>query len=79
MLIMKKFLKKPQNPLSANNNSYLKYAGLGFQMIASILIMAFIGHELDHYLQNNKPILTLVFSLTAVVGLLYKLISNFTK
>jgi F0F1-type ATP synthase assembly protein I len=76
---MKKYLKKPQKQLPNSGNSYLKYTGLAFQMIGSILIMAFIGNWLDNKLQNTKPILTLVFSLTAVIVLLYKLISNFTK
>jgi F0F1-type ATP synthase assembly protein I len=76
---MKKHLKKPPNQLSKNSTDYLKYTGLAFQLIGGILLMAFIGHWLDDKLDNTKPILTLVFSLLALVGLLYKLILKFTK
>jgi F0F1-type ATP synthase assembly protein I len=76
---MKKYLKKPQKQPSNNSTEYLKYTGLAFQLIGGILLMALIGHGIDNKLQNTKPIYTLVFSVVAVIVLLYKLIHNFTK
>lgn len=62
------------NQRKSNLKAYTKYAGLGFQIVAYILIGIAIGQWLDGYLQTEIPILTLVFSLIAIVGTLYHII-----
>jgi F0F1-type ATP synthase assembly protein I len=57
-------------------NPYLKYSTFGLQMVATILIMAFLGQWLDHYFEIKKPILTLVLMLSGVAISVYNLIKN---
>jgi|JI8StandDraft_2_1071088.scaffolds.fasta_scaffold315052_1 F0F1-type ATP synthase assembly protein I len=58
----------PKNDQHKKNwlNSYGKYAGLGIQMIAPILLLTWLGHLLDQQLQASNPWFTL---LGAIVGL----------
>ncbi len=69
--------KKPLDNKSFK--SYLKYSGMGFQLIAALAIGGFGGNYLDKYLKNDTPILTLVgllFMLSAVLYLIIRQISN---
>ena len=50
------FKKKPFN-------SYLKYSGLAFQLVAVILAGVFIGNRMDRWLSLESPVFTLVFPL----------------
>jgi F0F1-type ATP synthase assembly protein I len=53
------------------NPSVLKYSSLATQMALTIGLGVWGGRKLDYYFQNEKPILTLVFS---VLGLAVSLI-----
>lgn len=72
-----KNLGKPLD--NKNFKSYLKYSGMGFQLIAALAIGGIGGNYLDKYMQNDTPILTLVgllFMLSAVLYLIIRQISN---
>ncbi len=58
---------------------YLKYSGMGFQMIAIIIIGAYAGIKLDEYWQNKNPWATIVLMLIAVIASIYLVISSVTK
>ena len=47
-------------------NDYARYSGMGFQMLAIILLGVFGGFKLDGWL-NTKPILTIILSLSSVI------------
>lgn len=76
---------KPDNSESNANSeksrlqSYLKYSGLGFQMIAVLGLAAFAGIKLDEYVGNTNPWFTIVFMLLGVVGSIYKVIVSVMK
>jgi F0F1-type ATP synthase assembly protein I len=53
-----------------NLNSYARYSGMAFQMLAIILIGVFAGFKLDEWL-GTKPILIVVFSILAVFLSIY--------
>jgi F0F1-type ATP synthase assembly protein I len=53
-----------------NLNSYARYSGMAFQMLAIILAGVFAGFKLDGWL-NTKPVLTVVLSILAVVLSIY--------
>ncbi len=57
-------------------NSYLKYSGIGFQLIAVILIGVFAGRYLDERFQNDTPYFTAGLILVLLVVFLLKLIRD---
>jgi ATP synthase protein I len=63
----KKLPQKEKPPL----NSYIKYSGLGFQMIGVIGVFAFAGYKLDESQQTKTPIYTGILSLLGVLASLY--------
>ncbi len=61
---------KTKSKLSSQN-SYARYSGLAFQMIAIILVGVFGGIKLDGVVKWEFPVFTLVFTLLAVVMSMY--------
>ncbi|WP_432712461.1 AtpZ/AtpI family protein [Pedobacter sp.] len=61
------------------SSSLVKYSGIGFQMLATIGLFAFIGYKLDEWQQNKKPILTAIFSLLGVIISLYQVIKQLNQ
>jgi hypothetical protein len=55
--------KKQKQPL----NAYVRYSGLGFQMIAIFLAAAYAGRKLDELWALSFPAMTLSLLLLAVV------------
>ena len=67
--------KKPQEekPLP---NDYLKYSGIGFQMIVIIGVFTYAGYQLDLNQQTKTPIYTGLSSLLGVIISLYVIIKG---
>ena len=57
-------------------NDWIKYSGLGFQMIAAILVFVFIGMYVDEYF-GTEPTLTLILALVGVAAGLYVALRDF--
>ena len=71
-------MKREQKP--QQYNSYLKYAGMAFQMGAVITIGVFGGKKLDSWLGFTKvPVFTLVLSLVSIAAAIYLSIKDFLK
>ena len=64
---------KPKKPKSnpSQVNSYARYSGLAFQMIAIILVGVFGGIKLDELVKWDFPVFTLVLTLLAVILSMY--------
>ena len=62
-----------QKPPKRNNplNSYARYSGIAFQMVAIIGLGAYGGMKLDEAFPNKYRIFTLVLSLLSVVIAMY--------
>lgn len=71
-------LKNYKKKLSDNSRAYLKYSGIGFQMIATILLGVLIGMFLDNKFETDN-IFTAIFSLIFVVIALYVVLKDFIK
>ena len=56
--------------------NYGRYTGIAFQMIAVLLMGGFGGLKADEYFQTS-PILTVVFSLIAVVMAMVMVVREF--
>ncbi len=52
-------------------NNYIKYSGLGFQMILIIGIFSFAGYKIDHSFHHQTQWATAVLSLCGVFVSLY--------
>ena len=47
-------------------NDYVKYSGIGFQMLGIILVGVFVGRKLDQWIEPPFPVFTLIFTLGSV-------------
>ncbi|MCE1168634.1 MAG: AtpZ/AtpI family protein [Sphingobacteriia bacterium] len=66
---------KDKQPLK----DYARYSSLGFQMLAIILLMTFLGIKADRWLTLKFPIFTVVGSLAGVGMALYFAIKDLLK
>lgn len=57
-------------------NNYVRYTGLGFQMIAVIGVFAFIGYKLDEWQQTKQPVYTALLSVIGVCAALYQVVRS---
>lgn len=71
-------MPKPKDKKRGNKprNSYIKYAGLGFEILACMLLFVGGGYALDQWLQPEKPWFTLGFSLLGCVGVIILMIRS---
>jgi len=58
-------------------NSFIRYSGMGFQMIAIILLFYWAGSKLDERSGNEKSVYTAVLSLLGVFAGLYIVLKEF--
>jgi len=58
-------------------NSFIRYSGMGFQMIAIILLFYWAGSKLDERSGNEKPVYTAVLCLLGVFAGLYIVLKEF--
>jgi len=68
-------LKNPKRSL----NDYAKYSSIAFQMVAIILLGTYLGVMIDDWLNINKPVFTLLFSVISVVLAIYYVIKDLIK
>ncbi|MES2109601.1 MAG: AtpZ/AtpI family protein [Bacteroidota bacterium] len=57
-------------------NNYLKFTGMGFQMLATIGLFTFIGYKIDESAQHTTKWVTAILSLTGVFVSLYLVIRS---
>jgi ATP synthase protein I len=57
---------------------YLKYSGLAFQMIGTLIAAAYAGMWLDEKQGNKNPWWTIGFMVVAMVGSIYMVIRSVT-
>ncbi|MFP5080596.1 AtpZ/AtpI family protein [Pedobacter sp. JCM 36344] len=62
-----------------NVNNFARYSSIGFQMLATIGVFAFIGFKLDKYNQTKAPIFSAIFSLIGVIISLYQVVKQLNK
>jgi F0F1-type ATP synthase assembly protein I len=60
-------------------NQFLKYSGLGIQMMAAIGVAAWLGIKLDQYLELKFPLFLLTFVFLIFGGLMYQLYRSLNK
>jgi len=65
-----------QNKNKRPVNNYLKFTGMGFQMLATIGLFTFIGYKIDESAQHTTKWVTAILSLTGVFVSLYLVIRS---
>ncbi|MDF1573754.1 MAG: AtpZ/AtpI family protein [Bacteroidales bacterium] len=73
---------QPQNskghkPKKSGLSSYIRYSGLGFQMVAIILLFYWAGSKLDERAGKEKPVFTAILTLLGVFAGLYIVLKDF--
>ena len=68
--------KDEQKEDNGNGNSYLKYSGIGFQMITIIGIFTYAGYKIDEAAHHNTKWVTATLSLIGVFISLYVVIRS---
>ena len=58
-------------------NSFVRYSGMGFQMLAIILLFYWAGSKLDVRSGNEKPVYTAILSMLGVFAGLYIVLKDF--
>jgi F0F1-type ATP synthase assembly protein I len=73
--------QEPDKNLSRQDQlkPYLKYSGLGFQMIAVLVLAAWGGMALDDKMGNKNPWWTIGLMLLGVITSMYMIIKSVTK
>jgi F0F1-type ATP synthase assembly protein I len=71
--------KKESQKNKERLNSYVKYSGIAFQMIAIILIGVFGGMKIDKWLKTEKPVFTALLSALAVILAIYYSIKDLLR
>lgn len=54
-----------------NMNDYMKYSGMGFQMVLVIGVFSFAGYKIDEYLHHQVQWVTVILALTGIFVSLY--------
>ena len=73
-------MEKPKDENSEKKvNSAVKYSAIGFQMIATIGLLTFIGYKIDEHSQSKTNLITAAFALAGVGIALYQAIRQATR
>ncbi len=67
--------KAPQKQV----NSYLKYSGIAFQMLATIALAVWAGIALDGYMAWRFPAATVSFALLGILASMWQVIKSLPK
>jgi hypothetical protein len=68
--------KNEEDNLGKQGNTYAKFTGLAFQMIAIIGIMAYAGYKIDEHAGHQTKWITAAMSLAGVFISLYLVIRS---
>lgn len=64
------------NRKDKGTTNFIKYTGLGFQMLATIGICTFLGYKIDEYRESDKMIFTAILGLLGVIASLYQVVQQ---
>ena len=71
--------KKEDSKPKQNANAYMKYSGMGIQLLVIIFIGTFIGQKLDAHFQVEEGYFTAALALFSTLGGLYLILKDLIK
>ncbi|MCB0501588.1 MAG: AtpZ/AtpI family protein [Bacteroidetes bacterium] len=70
-------MKTPNKPPKDKGEQYraiAKYSGLGFEMVAAIIVPTLIGQKVDQRVSlSDKPLFTILFGFLGVAYVMYRI------
>lgn len=70
-------MSTPEKEPVKNVNNYLKYSGMAFQMVGTMLIGILVGKWLDRKLETPQPYFTALFALVFTGAAIYLVLRDF--
>lgn len=70
---------KPLEKIAEKTTSFVQFSGIAFQMLGTIGLGVWAGMKLDAWQNNQRPVWTIILSLTAIGASLYLFIRQLTK
>lgn len=64
---------------SSPYNNYLRYTGLGFQLLITIGVCGWLGYLADEYLGNKYPVIMLLLGFLGFAGSLYQIYRSINR
>ena len=61
------------------DTNYLKYSGLGLQMLATIGVAGWLGYKVDQYFELNFPAFMIGLGLIGFIGTMFQLYRSINK
>jgi len=68
-----------RNKKSNQTNAYLRYSGLGIQLLVAIGVSGWLGYWLDQYLQIKFPAFMLLFGFLAFGGMMVQIYRSINR
>jgi F0F1-type ATP synthase assembly protein I len=68
-----------ENPKGRNDGNFKQFMGLGFELLASVLLGAFLGKYLDEKMSNEQPYMTILGILLFLSASFYHLIVTVSR
>ncbi len=69
----------PLKKATEKTTSFVQFSGIAFQMLGTIGLGVWAGMKLDAWQSNQRPVWTIILSLTAIGASLYLFIRQLTK
>jgi apolipoprotein N-acyltransferase len=60
------------DPSKPPYNSFVRFSGFAFQLLAGVGLASWLGYRLDRYLELEFPVFLLLFMLLMLGGMLYQ-------
>lgn len=69
----------PLKSTTEKTTSFVQFSGIAFQMLGTIGLGVWGGMKIDEWQDNQRPVWTIILSLTAIGASLYLFIRQLTK
>lgn len=62
------------NEKDKGTTNFIKYTGVGFQMLATIGLFTYAGYKIDNYRPDGKPLFVALLGVLGVIISLYQVV-----
>jgi F0F1-type ATP synthase assembly protein I len=69
----------PSNKKPSRYNSYLRYSGLGLQLLVTIAVCGWLGYQADQYVGNKYPVFMLLLGFLGFGGSMYQIYRSINR
>jgi hypothetical protein len=69
----------PPNKKPSRYNSYLRYSGLGLQLLLTLAVCGWLGYKADQYVGNKYPIFMLLLGFIGFAGIMVQIYRSINR